>query len=176
MPATNHSSVIVDIKDIVNSPENIPPSAPAVKASHARKLTAGQIVIGLSSMAICTLGIGAIYARHNDSLRGGRLHATAAQLSDQMVAMIRDKKNADTSFETGLGHTCNTAQSIPDVENDVACWQDEVAHELSNGNARIVLDTSTVPSQYVITISWTDPRTGTASYVQRIPVTSVAAK
>lgn len=133
-------------------------------------------MIGLSSMAICTIGIGAIYARHNDSLRGGRLHATAAQLSDQMAIMIRDKKNADASFETGLGHVCNTAQSIPDVENDVACWQDEVAHELSNGNARIVLDTSTVPPQYVITISWTDPRTGTASYVQRVSISSVPAK
>lgn len=139
-----------------------------------RKLTMGQIVGGLTLLAVCTIGIAAIYARHNHSLRGGRLHATAAELSDQMAAMIRDPKNAAASFETGLGHTCNTAQSIPDVENDVACWQDDVAHELSNGSARIVLDTSTVPAQYIITISWTDPRTGTASYVQRVSAISAA--
>jgi len=156
----------------MNTPDNI--SSSNVAAPRARKLTVGQTVMGLLSMALCVAGIGAIYAKHNDALRGGRLHATAAQLSNQMALMISDRKNAGATFETGLGHACNTAQSIPDVENDVACWQDDVAHELSNGSARIVLDTSTVPAQYVITISWTDPRTGTASYVQRVTAASPA--
>jgi len=156
----------------VNTSEDVPqPTSVQVTAPHVvRKVTLVEAVIGLLLMASCVMGIIAIYSRHNQNLRGGSLHATAAQLSDQMVLLIRDRNNAGASFETGLGHTCNTAQSIPDVENEVACWQDDVAHELSNGNARIVLDTSTVPSQYVITISWTDPRSGTASYVQRVPI------
>jgi len=119
-------------------------------------------------MASCFFGIAAIYAQHDHRPSGGGLHATAAELGEQMASIVRNEKDASTNFETGLGHTCNSAQAIPDVDNEVACWQDDVARALSNGAARIVLDSSTVPAQYVITISWTDPRAGTASYVQRV--------
>ncbi len=135
---------------------------------HSRGLTLIETIIGLLLMAGCVIGIAAIYAQHEHSLHGGYLHATAAELSERMAALIRNEKDKSASFETGLGHACNSSQSIPDVENEVACWQDDVARELSNGTARITLDGSTVPAQYIITISWTDPRTGTASYVQRV--------
>jgi hypothetical protein len=121
-------------------------------------------------MTSCVIGIAAIYAQRNHGLRGGKLHAIAAQLSDHMAALIRSEKGQNAVFETGLGHSCNVSQSLPDIDNEVACWQDDVARDLSNGSARIVLDNSTVPAQYIITISWTDPRSGTASYVQRVTV------
>ncbi|MES1196936.1 MAG: hypothetical protein ABUL58_08325 [Steroidobacter sp.] len=140
------------------------------QSSKGHRLSLIEIIIGLVLMSSCFFGIAAIYAQHDHRLGGGGPHATAAELSEQMAGIIRNEKDASASFETGLGHTCNNAESIPDIDNEVACWQDDVAKGLSNGNARIVLDNSTVPAQYVITISWTDPRTGTASYVQRVPV------
>ena len=137
------------------------------RSEKGHRVSLIEAIIGLVLMASCFFGIAAIYAQRDHRI-GGSLHATAAGLSDQMAAIIRNETDTAANFETGLGHTCNSAQSIPDVDNEVACWQDDVARELSNGNARIVLDTSIVPPQYIITISWTDARTGTASYVQRV--------
>ena len=159
-----------------NKPNNIPQmvDAPASKP-RAKKLTLIEVIIGALLMATCVIVIAAIYAQRTHDLRGGKLHATAAELSDQMATLIRGEKNNSAIFETGLGHACNVAQALPDIENEVACWQEDVARELSNGSARIVLDNSTVPAQYIITISWTDPRSGTASYVQRVSVPDVAS-
>jgi hypothetical protein len=140
------------------------------KFKKPRRFSFIEMTIGLILFASIIFGIATMYSKRKHGLGAGSLHATAADLSDQMVRLIQEEKDKAVSFETGLGHTCNVDQAIPDVENEVACWQDDVAHALSNGSARIVLDSSTVPSQYVITISWTDPRAGTASYVQRVAV------
>ena len=155
--------------------DHLPRLRRCVAITQYRGLTLIEIIIGLLLAISCIIGITAIYAQQQHSLRKSGLHATAEDLSQQMAALIRNEKDKSASFETGLGHACNIAQSIPDVENEVACWQDDVARELSNGSARIMLDNSTTPAQYVITISWTDPRSGTASYVQRVATSDQAS-
>jgi len=148
----------------------------SAKFNRPRRLSFIELTIGMILIVSIIVGIATMYSKRKHNLGGGSLHATAAELSDQMVRMIQQEKDNTASFETGLGHSCNTDQAIPDVDNEVACWQDDVAHALSNGTARIVLDSSTVPAQYVITISWTDPRAGTASYVKRVMVSTNSPK
>ncbi len=137
-------------------------------AKKMRGLTLIEVIIGLLLLASCGIGVAAIYAQQEHSLRGGRLHAVAAKLSDNIAVLIHREHDRSVNFETGLGHTCNNSQSLHDSENEIACWQEDVARKLPNGSARITLDSNTAPPQYIITISWTDPRTGTASYVQRV--------
>lgn len=130
-----------------------------------------EVIVGILLLASCVVGIAAIYAQQQHSLRGGRLHNVAAALSNDMVSMINYEHDKSVSFETGIGRVCDARKSATakdnSIDNQIACWQDKIAHELPNGSSRIVLDTSAVPEQYVITISWTD-RAGTASYVRRV--------
>jgi Tfp pilus assembly protein PilV len=135
-----------------------------------KKVSAIEIIIAVVVMSALLAALLALYRSGGVRMPGASAHSTAAEFSDRMADRIRQEKNPAAAFETGLGHACNTAQSIADVENDIACWQDEVSRELPNGSARIVLDDSTVPAYYVITISWTDSRSGTATYVQRVAV------
>jgi hypothetical protein len=138
-----------------------------------------EIIAGILLLASCVVGVAAIYAQQQHSLRGGKLHTVAAELGNEIAEMIRNEHDPSASFETGVGRICDAtkpAGKTAEIDNQVACWQDKVARELSNGSARITLDTSTVPAQYVVTISWTDPRTGTASYVRRINANKSSAK
>ena len=139
-------------------------------------LTLIEVIIGLLLIASCIIGIAAIYAQHEHSLRGGTSHHVAARLSDEMASLIQRQPDTSTNYETGLGHTCDATQDINNTANEVACWQDKVARELSNGTALITLDSNSIPENYVITISWTDQYIGTASYVRRVPVNSGKSK
>lgn len=142
---------------------------------NIKKLSVIEIIIAVVVMGSLLATLLMLYRTNGMRMPGGSPHAQAAMFSDRMADLIREQKNSAAAFETGLGHTCNSAQAIADVENDVACWQDEVSRELPNGSARIVLDDTTVPSYYVITISWTDPRSGTATYVQRVALQGTKA-
>lgn len=147
---------------------------------QTRKLQAGltlvETIVALLLLASCTIGIAAIYAQRQNIARGGRLHEHAVELAQQMAASIRESSDGAANFETTLGATCNNNSSQPSPSskkktsqtvNVVACWQDTVEQELANGSANISLDRSSVPAQYIIIVSWSEPRSGTASYVLR---------
>lgn len=134
-----------------------------------RGLTLVEIIVAALIVGSCVIGIAAIYAQRQNIARGGRLHTRAVELAQQIATQIRLDGNIKHNFETALGATCNTKPNHPDnVTNAVACWQDAVEQELTNGSARISLDRNTLPAQYVIVVSWSEPRTGTASYVLRV--------
>lgn len=140
---------------------------PAPRTRHAG-ITLVEVIMALLLAVSCVIGIAAIYAQRQNIARGGREHDRAAQLARQMAASIRDGGDKD-NFETALGASCNSKLSKSDpATNTVACWQDQVEQELTNGSARISLDRSAVPAQYVIVVSWSEPRSGTASYVLRV--------
>lgn len=128
-----------------------------------------ETIVAVLLVASCVIGIAAIYAQRQNIARGGRLHARAVELAQQIATKITANTNVKNNFETALGATCNTKPSQADnATNLVACWQDTVEQELTDGSARVSLDRSTVPAQYVIVVSWSEPRSGTASYVLRV--------
>jgi hypothetical protein len=135
-----------------------------------------EIIVALLLITSCVIGIAAIYAQRQNIARGGRLHERAVELAQQIAGHIRQDGNTGNNFETKLGATCNSELSKSDnATNLVACWQDSVEQDLTNGSARISLDRNTVPAQYVIVVSWSEPRTGTASYVLRVTPGSATA-
>jgi Tfp pilus assembly protein PilV len=74
-------------------------------------------------------------------------------------------------FENPIGVTCrNDAKGLNAVDaasNQVACWQAKVAGRLPNGSGTIAVDAVSIPSVYVITVSWSQGGGSTASYVLR---------
>ena len=141
-----------------------------------------ETIVALLLIASITIGIAAIYAQRQNIARGGRLHARAVELAQQMATSIGENGDGKTNFETTLGATCNlstsqasgtTGKKTNSAVNAVACWQDTVEQELTNGTANISLDRSIVPAQYIIVVSWSEPRSGTASYVLRVTPGSI---
>jgi len=121
------------------------------------------------------IGIAALYVRSDKANHGAQLHQQAVELVDSMAREIRLRGDTKGNFETRIGITCAATAKDRDNErstigHDVACWQEQVATQLANGSSRIELDTSVMPSVYVIEVSWSEPRTGTASYVVRVPM------
>lgn len=138
----------------------------------ARGLTLIEIVLTALILGSCIIGIAAIYTQRQDSARGGQLHEQAVMLAQQLAAQMRSRPGALGGYETRLGVTCDQPQAKAmtqkDVDQVVACWADQVSRELTNGNGRVSLDRSLVPAQYLIIVSWSEPRSGTASYVLRV--------
>lgn len=156
-----------------------------LSSSHTRTqrgLTLVETIVALLLIASITIGIAAIYAQRQNIARGGRLHARAVELAQQMATSIGENGDGKTNFETTLGATCNlpstpaggaAGKKTNSAVNTVACWQDMVEQELTNGSANISLDRATVPAQYIIVVSWSEPRSGTASYVLRVTPGSI---
>ncbi len=139
-----------------------------------RGLTLVETIVATLIVASCVIGIAAIYAQRQNIARGGRLHTHAVELATSIAHEIAVSDDSKANFETTLGTTCTTGEQkgkqarIDSATNKVACWQDRVEQELTNGSARITLDRNAVPAQYIIVVSWSEPRTGTASYVSRV--------
>lgn len=141
-------------------------------------LTLVETIVAILLITSGVIGIAAIYAQQQNIARGGRLHQRATELAKQMAADIARESNPKLNFETTLGVTCSSEPVESDKKanqnesantaNLVACWQDAVEQELTNGAAYISLDRNTIPAQYVIIVSWSEPRSGAASYVLRV--------
>lgn len=143
---------------------------------HAKQfgLTLVEIIVAVLLLGSLGIGIAAIYAQHDKAVRGGKLHARAVELAKEMANYMRVENNPNTSFETTIGVTCDPRADTHNITNLVACWQNRVESDLTNGSAYISLDRSSIPPQYVIAVSWSEPRFGTASYVLRVPSSSAA--
>jgi hypothetical protein len=48
--------------------------------------------------------------------------------------------------------------------NDVAVWQQEVNLALPAGAGTVVVDNTTVPFTYTVTVAWSEPTTGIINY------------
>ena len=132
-------------------------------------LTLIEGIFAVLILASCVIGVATLYTQRQNVVRGGRLHERAVQLAQEIAAQIRSEGNPKRNYETILGAQCEAKDSkATSATSVVACWQDKVEQDLTNGSARISLDRSTLPAQYVIIVSWSEPRTGTASYVLRV--------
>jgi hypothetical protein len=130
-------------------------------------LTDSTLVVLL--LITCVVGMGVLLAQTQTMFGGGRLHDQAIQLADEMADQIKNENNPKQSHESTLGAKCdNTTKQTISASNRVACWQDKVQQQLSNGSSKIYLDRTMQPTQYVIVVSWSAPKTGTASYILRV--------
>lgn len=132
-------------------------------------LTLIEGIFAVLILSSCVIGVATLYTQRQNIVRGGRLHERAVQLAQEMAGQIRSDTNTRRNYETVLGANCDPKAAKPaSATSIVACWQDKVEQDLTNGSARISLDRTTLPAQYVIIVSWSEPRTGTASYVLRV--------
>lgn len=144
---------------------------------HQLGFTLVEAIVAVLLLGSCVIGIGAIYAQHDKTVRGGKLHAHAVELAKELAERMRVTPDPQASFETTIGTTCKPAAK-PDKDtpsNIVACWQNRVETELTNGSTYITLDRNSVPPQYMIAVSWSEPRSGTATYLLRVPTTTATA-
>src|SRR5882757_10149516 len=105
-------------------------------------LTFVEAIVAALLLGSCIIGIAAIYAQHDKTVRGGKLHAQAVVLAKEMAGYMQAERNPKVSFETVLGATCDSSKGSDNAANVVACWQDRVEAELTNGSARVSLDRS----------------------------------
>jgi type II secretory pathway pseudopilin PulG len=137
-------------------------------------LTLIESILAMLILAGCVFGVAALYTPQQSKAHRGYLHEQAVQLSLAIAEKIRSDSKGN--YETTLGASCDSkADGSALAKNIVACWQDEIEQKLTNGSGRISLDKTTLPAQYVIVVSWSEPRTGTASYVLRVTPAATAA-
>ena len=127
-----------------------------------------SILVALLLMA-CAIGIGLLLTQAKTILGSGKLHTQAVQLANEIAEQIKNETNLEQNYESTLGASCDgKTKQATTIPNKIACWQDKVQQQLSNGSSKIYLDRTVQPAQYVIIVSWSEPSTGTASYILRV--------
>jgi Tfp pilus assembly protein PilV len=134
-------------------------------------LTLAEIGMALFAIGIGALSIATVYLQREHTVSITAQQALAQSLAGEMTAQIATHPNPDIRFENAIGVRCaqTLAKANPQAEatNVVACWQERVTSQLPSGSGSIMLDTSTVPSTYAVTVSWLQPRGGLVSYTVR---------
>ena len=130
-------------------------------------ITLSESILVALLLVACAIGIGLLLTQAKNILGGGKLHTQAVQLANEMAEQIKNETNQN--YESTLGASCDgKTKQATTTSNKVACWQDKVQQQLSNGSSKIYLDRTVQPAQYVIIVSWSEPSTGTASYILRV--------
>jgi type IV pilus assembly protein PilV len=141
-------------------------------------LTLTETLTALVLLAIGVLCIATVYLERTAAAPAVLLHSKANRLAQEMAERIRAQNSAQVHFENPVGVRCN--QRLGNVApqlmatNDLACWQEKVAQTLPNGSGAITHDAQQVTPAYLITVSWSPPKRGTASFLLRVPAPSTA--
>ena len=142
-----------------------------------RGLTLTETLTGLVLLGIGVLCIAAVYLERSQAAPAVLLHSKASRLADEMAVTMRGLH--EQHFENPVGVLCQTLPKTATPQqratNDVVCWQDKIAETLPNGTGAIDFDADSVPKAYLITVSWTPPRSGTASYLLRLEAQDIPA-
>lgn len=142
------------------------------KKNLSKGFTLIDMLVALLLLGTCMIGIAALKATRVRSYEGSAQHDRAVALAVEIGAVIRAQRNPSIKYQTGIGMVCKpemkSTQAERMADNELACWQDRVEAELPNGNASVVLDSKSNAPSYIVTISWSEPSIGTASYVRRI--------
>jgi Tfp pilus assembly protein PilV len=139
--------------------------------ARARGLTLTETVTALALLGIGVLCIATVYLERSQAAPAVLLHSKANRLAEEMSQQMTARRSEQVHFENPVGVLCktDTKNASPQqlATNDVACWQDKVAATLPNGSGSIALDDASVRKAYLITVSWSPPGGGTASYLLR---------
>jgi Tfp pilus assembly protein PilV len=141
-------------------------------------LTLTETLTALVLLAIGVLCIATLYMERSQAAPAVLLHSKANRLAQEMRERMHTPYAAPVHFENPVGVLCNPR--LVDVApqalatNDIACWQSKVAETLPNGSGAIARDSQSLPPAYLITVSWSPPDRGTASYLLRVETTNAS--
>jgi len=141
-----------------------------------RGLTLTETATALVLLAIGVLCIATVYLERSQAAPAVLLHSKANRLAVEMSERMRALQADQVHFENPVGVRCNSelAGVSPQrlATNAIACWQEKVAQTLPNGNGAIAHDNGANTRAYLITVSWSPPDRGTASYLLRFEMPS----
>jgi type IV pilus assembly protein PilV len=147
-------------------------SMPCRNLSHAQAgLTLTESITALLVLGIGVLCIATVYLERSQAAPAVLLHSKASRLAAEMTEHMNAYRNDGVHFDNPVGVRCQETLTSTDKQqqatNDLACWQDKVARTLPNGSGAIARDPDRVRRAYLVTVSWSAPEGGTASYLQR---------
>lgn len=149
-------------------------------SSWQRGLTLAEIAMAMFIIGVGVLSILTVYLQRERTASITAQQALAHRLAAEMAQHIQIRQSPEIRFENAIGVRCTPSPSAnaPGATtalnaqvravNEVACWQENVAAELPSGAGSISLDESIVPPNYAVTVSWSQPRGGLASYTVRV--------
>lgn len=123
-------------------------------------------------MAAGIIGIAALYSDAAQTNSEAQLHTRAAELAAEIAQRIEENSAGRVGYAGTVGVLCepdarpSAAQDA--AANEAACWEDQVEQALPSGFGTITRDTSTSPVSYVVSVSWSAPERGAASYVIQV--------
>ncbi len=136
--------------------------------------TLAESLVAVLVLAVGVIGVAALYSRPELPAEEARFGEQAAVLAETMAERIRAASRGREGFASTIAVVCKPdfdAQQAGAHEHAAqlaACWEDEVEAALPSGYGAIIRDTSTTPISYVVTVSWSAPGAGAASYVIRV--------
>jgi type IV pilus assembly protein PilV len=137
-----------------------------------RGLTLTETLTALVLLAIGVLCIATVYLERSQAAPAVLLHSKANRLAVEMAERMRARRTDQVHFENPVGVRCNPELSDAPtqqlVTNDIACWQEKVVQTLPNGSGAIAHDNRQTLRTYLITVSWSPPDRGTASFLLRV--------
>lgn len=145
--------------------------APAA-GGRARGASVLEMLAALIVIAAGVIGIAALYADNEQSNVEAQHHTRAIELADEMAARIEHNAAGRVGYAGTVGVVCKEDAKFSEAQdaaaNEAACWEDRVAEQLPNGFGSIRRDTTTTPVSYIVSVSWSAPSRGAASYVVRV--------
>lgn len=139
-----------------------------------RGATLAEILVAMLVLAVGVIGVAALYSQPPPQEQGTQFSQQAAALAEDMAARIRSTPQGREGFASTIAVICKPdfdaarAGQHDQAAQQAACWEDEVEAALPSGYGAIIRDTSTTPVSYVVTVSWSAPGSGAASYVVRV--------
>jgi len=139
---------------------------------RCRGFTVVEALVALLVVATGVIGIAALYSEQGHVRQDAQLRHQAGELADAIAVRILATGDGREGYATTMGVVCNPARTpglaIDVAAQEAACWEDEVEQKLPSGLGKIRRDVSTILVSYVISVSWSAPRQGAASYVIRV--------
>lgn len=135
-------------------------------------VTLVELLAAVAVVAVAIIGIAALYSSDTDPALAVSPRIQATELAESIAQHIEQNAAGRAGYASVVGVTCKRATRSKRADDaaarEAACWHDEVEALLPNGMGTITRDASTTPPTFVVAVSWSDVKTGAASYVMRV--------
>jgi type IV pilus assembly protein PilV len=131
-----------------------------------------EILAALLVIAAGVIGVAALYSDAAQTSSEAQLRTRAAELAAEIVKRINENSAGRVGYAGTVGVLCKPDARPTGAQdaaaNEAACWEDQVEQALPNGFGTITRDPSTTPVSYIVSVSWSAPERGAASYVIQV--------
>lgn len=138
----------------------------------SRGFTIMELLVALLVIAVGIIGVAALYTDAAEKNAELNLQARAAALAEEMAKRIEEDAAGRVGYVGSMGVICKPDASFSSpldaAANAAACWEDRVEEALPSGLGTITRDTSSSPVTYIVSVSWSAPQKGAASYVIQV--------